>query len=189
MRLVNEGNLPLAVHLCGCYAVDVLCGRFDFTRRLCGVRRIQLNINSANALVADPSGACVAFTTFPSIEWIIQYNDDTAPLWTRVLEMGPFTNVSVLHDRSCGKGEYTGDFSLRCRLTALVSGTPMGWDPKWSSTRARRWTSVGSRSGSTWRGLRFVPTTNLTCQNAGGAWMRWGFESLRSLRLTIEPRR
>lgn len=112
MRLVNDGNLPLAAHLCGRYAADVFCGRFDFIRRLCGVRRIQLNINSANALVVDPRGACIAFATFPSIEWIIQYNDDTALLWTRVLGMGPFANVSVLHDRSCGKGEYTGDFAV-----------------------------------------------------------------------------
>ena len=116
MRLVDKDNLPLAIHLCGRYVADVLCGRFEFIRRVCeGVQRIQLNLNSESALVADPIGARAAFTTFPSIEWIIQYNDNTSPFWDRVPGMGTFSNVSVLHDQSCGKGEYTGTFAVSSR--------------------------------------------------------------------------
>jgi amino acid adenylation domain-containing protein len=113
MGLVDENKLPLAIHLCGGYINNVLCGQFDFIRRLqqtTAVQRIQLNVSCANALDTDPIGVLKVFTTFPSIEWILQYNDDTAPLWTRVLDTLTLSNVSVLHDKSCGKGEYIGDF-------------------------------------------------------------------------------
>lgn len=38
------------------------------------------------------------------LEWIIQLNDETKPLWDRLSSTNPPKNMSCLFDASCGKG-------------------------------------------------------------------------------------
>jgi phosphoribosylanthranilate isomerase len=45
----------------------------------------------------------------PQVEWIIQLNDETRPLWN-LLSVNPPRNMSVLYDASCGKGVVPSSF-------------------------------------------------------------------------------
>ena len=77
---------------------------------------MQVNATKANLVAVDPEKiadyvsnlrACMA--AVPQVEWIIQRNDETAPIWT-ALSQDPPGNMSFLFDASCGLGVFSSDF-------------------------------------------------------------------------------
>ena len=103
--------LRLAGHLCGDRVVQVLNGDATFARHLytCGFRRIQVNATSANGV--DTSRLAEQVETLrkvimetSGIEWIIQKNIETEPLWSGLSKVNPPPNMSVLNDASMGLG-------------------------------------------------------------------------------------
>ena len=99
----------LAGHLCGSAVDDVLQrGDVAFVQTLVGLgfRRVQLNATAPNGCktAEDPSllakaAAQVrhACSQVPEVEFIVQANDETAPLW-RALLAEPPANLSLLWD-------------------------------------------------------------------------------------------
>jgi uracil phosphoribosyltransferase len=86
-------------------------------------RRIQVNATAANGVDTSNLTAAVprllsAIHALPQIEWILQANEESAPLWKRIAEARP-PNVSILHDASCGGGKVLTSFAslvpdMRC---------------------------------------------------------------------------
>ena len=122
----------LAGHLCGSAVDDVLQrGDVAFVQTLVGLgfRRVQLNATAPNGCktAEDPvkleksalhvRNACAAV---PEVEFIVQANDSTEPLWRALLDEPP-ANLSLLWDASCGRG-HTLDASLTPVETAIPQG-------------------------------------------------------------------
>ena len=118
LRAVNGSRtMRLAAHLCSRRVNDLLRGDATFVRWLyehLGFRRVQINATKANGadMKAFASSAaatrCVAalraaFETLPEVEFILQRNSETKPLWERLLDKPP-TNLSLLFDDSKGMG-------------------------------------------------------------------------------------
>jgi len=112
-------HMKLAAHLCSSRVDELLSGKTDFVERLhneMGFDRVQVNATKANGVKVDfgtDAGAarCVAalraaFAALPQVEFIIQRNSETRPLWERLL-LEPATNMSILFDDSMGLGVST----------------------------------------------------------------------------------
>jgi hypothetical protein len=95
----GEGHtapLNLAGHLCGDRVVEVLEGNTAFVERMfaLGFRRFQVNATKANGVDVKAEQWAVYLQNFvdkcvrplPEVEWILQKNEETQPLW------GPFIN-------------------------------------------------------------------------------------------------
>mmetsp|Transcript_2361 Transcript_2361/g.7280 ORF Transcript_2361/g.7280 Transcript_2361/m.7280 type:complete len:1032 (+) Transcript_2361:74-3169(+) len=107
--------LRLAAHLCGS-AVDAVLveGETRFVRETLapwGFRRVQLNATRGNGCTADLSEGAVARNVLraceavPEVEFVVQANEETRPLWRRLAgEARPPPNLSLLWDASCGTG-------------------------------------------------------------------------------------
>ena len=110
--------MQLAGHLCGS-AVDAVLknGDVSFVRDTLvpyGFRRVQLNATATNgcetardaeAMAAAAATVRAACDAVPEVEWIVQANDETKPLWETLLDEGDVpANLSMLWDASCGKG-------------------------------------------------------------------------------------
>jgi hypothetical protein len=106
--------MKLAAHLCGSRVNEVLSGddAFVLTLRGLGFRRVQINATAVNGVDTSCLGESVpAFLQLvqkhPELEFILQRNDETEPLWRGVLkESGAAlpSNISMLYDESKGTG-------------------------------------------------------------------------------------
>jgi hypothetical protein len=113
-------TMRLAAHLCSCHVDELLRGEKGFVARLhdeVGFRRVQINATAANgcdvslfetdaladACVTKLRSVCEAL---PHIEFIVQRNKETRPLWERLL-CEPPANMSMLFDDSMGLGVST----------------------------------------------------------------------------------
>jgi hypothetical protein len=112
LKLSHQFNL--CGHLCGNYVNDVLNGDSTFIQYLvqCGFQRIQINATTSNGV--DTSNLINQVKTLyniiintPEIEFILQKNDETLPLYNGLLKNDslpvPF-NLSILNDASMGSG-------------------------------------------------------------------------------------
>ena len=115
-----QRTMRLAAHLCSCRVDELLRGETSFVARLhdeVGFGRVQINATAANgcdvSVFATDAGAeaCVAMlrtacSKLPHIEFIVQRNRQTEPLWSR-LTADPPPNMSMLFDDSMGLGVST----------------------------------------------------------------------------------
>lgn len=138
--------MRLAGHLCKSRCQEILSGDYTFAKSLAtkGFGRLQVNATAANGVVVDPSRideyvsnirACMA--AVPEIEWIIQANDETKPIWERLvtptagagtgtgssstLTLAVPSNMSVLFDASCGKGELASSYPEPLTISTTTS--------------------------------------------------------------------
>uniref|UniRef100_A0A7S0EXA0 Phosphoribosylanthranilate isomerase n=1 Tax=Phaeocystis antarctica TaxID=33657 RepID=A0A7S0EXA0_9EUKA len=114
----SAGRMRLAGHLCATHVDDLLRGDTSFVRKLrdAGFQRLQVNATAANGadvtLFADAAGAAAcgeallqAMRAVPEVEFILQRNSLTRPLWAPFLEQSaPPPNMSMLFDESMGMG-------------------------------------------------------------------------------------
>lgn len=107
-------SMQLAAHLCGSRVNEVLDGEFEFMRSLVnkGFKRVQVNATKINGvdttrLVDSVQTFQAAFAVIPDVEWILQMNDETQPLFGLILNDPASlpSNVSVLFDESKGTGK------------------------------------------------------------------------------------
>mmetsp|Transcript_8694 Transcript_8694/g.12099 ORF Transcript_8694/g.12099 Transcript_8694/m.12099 type:complete len:318 (+) Transcript_8694:115-1068(+) len=109
-------KLNLAGHLCANRCQEVLNGDFTFvdTLSMIGIQRIQINATAANAVSVDETrfpeyveNMLKCAHSYPNMEWILQYNDETKKIWDPLLESLSDTsprNIVLLFDASCGTG-------------------------------------------------------------------------------------
>lgn len=110
----------LAAHLCGNYVNDLLStnrsGEIDtFLNQLYewGFRRVQVNATAVNGVftenLAEEStlqSLLRAVNAHPKLEFIVQKNEETKPLWDAIVRMNERPmNVVFLHDESKGTGK------------------------------------------------------------------------------------
>ena len=124
-------NPRLAAHLCGSYVNDLLSSCADASSAMAidnfveqlyewGFRRVQVNATAVNGVDTNKLGDEITLQSLlrtisvhPKIEFIVQKNDETEPLWGALLkrhvgEEFP-NNIVFLHDESKGTGrEVTG---------------------------------------------------------------------------------
>ena len=113
--------MKLAAHLCGSRVNEVLDGNDTFLSTLNGLgfQRVQINATAVNGVDTSRLAECVdTFLTtvanHPELEFILQKNDETEPLWKTILELdneiaggksGTLpSNMSMLVDESKGTG-------------------------------------------------------------------------------------
>ncbi|KAG7354462.1 hypothetical protein IV203_003818 [Nitzschia inconspicua] len=111
-------TMNLAAHLCGIRANEVLRGDVGFVQQLqrWGFGRLQINATAINGVDTSRLAEAVphlleVIQKFPSLEFIIQKNDETEPLWQGLLDDETASprgslphNVSMLLDESKGTG-------------------------------------------------------------------------------------
>jgi hypothetical protein len=110
----NNPTMKLAAHLCGSRVNEVLEGNDDFvsTLRALGFRRVQINATAVNGVDTSRLEESVpvflnVVRKYPNLEFILQKNHETEPLWGGVLrESSPCLppNLSMLVDESKGTG-------------------------------------------------------------------------------------
>lgn len=112
----EAGNpMKLAAHLCGSRVNEVLEGHgAEFLRYLIdsGFQRVQINATAVNGVNTSrlAESVLVLWNTiheFPQLEFILQKNEETKPLWEGIEELlrkGSVSNVAVLLDESKGTG-------------------------------------------------------------------------------------
>lgn len=109
--------IKLAAHLCSTRVNEVLSGDVGFVQQLqeWGFQRVQVNATAVNGvdtsrLAESPPDLVKVMESFPSIEFILQKNEETRPLWEGVLQhehggVGRLPqNVTMLVDESKGTG-------------------------------------------------------------------------------------
>jgi len=105
-------RMRLAGHLCSQYVTQILEGDGSFVadmHRRVGFDRFQINATAANNVDTSSLGPETAerlrgvMLSLPSVEFIVQRNEETAELW-RHLERDPPPNLSFLFDESKGLG-------------------------------------------------------------------------------------
>ena len=120
-------SLRLAAHLCGSRCQDILDGDVTFVRELRGLGflRVQINATKANNVLVDlkrltalSQNLRASILAEPTIEWILQYNDETKCLLDGFLS-DPVPNMSILYDSSCGLGIQMKDFPVPDRADVL----------------------------------------------------------------------
>ena len=116
-------RLRKAGHLCSGYAGQVLGGDHDFVRHLVdslGVQRVQINPTGANdfdsSRLGSPEvlgGMQACLQAMPDVEFILQRNEETQPLWQPLqaeVEAGRHSNLSFLFDESKGLGRVSSQW-------------------------------------------------------------------------------
>lgn len=167
----NQGTVRLAAHLCGSHVNDLLSSSTDASSAKAidaflvqlyewGFRRVQVNATAVNGVYTEKLGEGTTMQSFlrttsahPKMEFIVQKNDETEPLWSSLLNNGEFpANMVFLHDESKGTGkEVTG-----------------GWptDPQFVSTSRK---SVGFAGGIKPSNVKSVAEGALqACAASGG---------------------
>mmetsp|Transcript_37214 Transcript_37214/g.46550 ORF Transcript_37214/g.46550 Transcript_37214/m.46550 type:complete len:286 (-) Transcript_37214:47-904(-) len=122
-------TLRLAAHLCSSRCEEVLRGDSSFVQELhsLGFKRVQVNATKANNVHIDDLETCVqllkkAIQSVPGIEWIIQKNEETKPIWEGLVKSSDeIKNISILFDDSVGRGVKITSFS------EPFSGIPCGY--------------------------------------------------------------
>lgn len=117
----GPASVRLAAHLCGAALNAVLGGDSSLPESLAtaGFGRLQLNATVINGAVVPPHGSEKLLALLPTVdvEWILQHNAETAPLWEPILDLRPAERpgrLSVLFDASAGRGESpAGGFPAR----------------------------------------------------------------------------
>lgn len=131
-------SFHLAGHLCFDRCQQILQGESAFVKELyeLGFRRIQVNITKANGVIVDPTqlplyvqNIRAVMREVAAIEWIFQLNTETQPIWDLLFTDLP-SNVSVLHDASCGKGVQITEFPSPQNFGNIPSGYAGGIGPK-----------------------------------------------------------
>mmetsp|Transcript_13332 Transcript_13332/g.16062 ORF Transcript_13332/g.16062 Transcript_13332/m.16062 type:complete len:278 (+) Transcript_13332:648-1481(+) len=115
----SGGTMKLAAHLCGSRVNEVLKGDDTFLSTLpkLGFQRVQINATAVNGvdvsnLAGQVSTVADLMTCHPELEFILQKNDETKPLWQGLLKLDTFgggggllpPHVSMLVDESKGTG-------------------------------------------------------------------------------------
>lgn len=122
------GGARLAAHLCSTRVDEVLRGEASFVLKLLelGFGRVQVNATAINGvdmtLVSAPDASAqllAVIRAVPGMEFILQRNAQTRPLWEPILAQGAPPNVSVLFDESMGTGQVSAAFppplaGIRC---------------------------------------------------------------------------
>jgi phosphoribosylanthranilate isomerase len=112
--VAKRSNMKLAAHLCGARVNDVLEGKTEFLSTIVewGFQRVQINATAVNGVDTSRLAQSVEIFSgvvqqFPYLEFILQKNDETKPLWEGLLNYFGTTfptNVSMLVDESKGTG-------------------------------------------------------------------------------------
>ncbi|KAL7434411.1 hypothetical protein ACHAXM_004050 [Skeletonema potamos] len=133
---VTAANTPppppirLAAHLCGSHVNNLLSSSTDNTCAnnidtfltelyIWGFRRVQVNATAVNGVDTEHLGeesTIQSFlrttTTHPKLEFIVQKNEETFPLWNGLLEQKMLPeNLVFLHDESKGTGKEASTWS------------------------------------------------------------------------------
>ena len=118
-RAVDVAPMRLAAHLCSSYVRQVLAGDAAFVRWLyehIGFQRVQVNATAANGVDTRPEvlgggdalrGLLQTMKAVPEVEFILQRNEETRPLWQALEQLPEHEmphNLSFLHDESKGLG-------------------------------------------------------------------------------------
>merc|ERR1712224_1098361 len=84
----SRSKMKLAAHLCGIRVNEVLSGNDEFLPTLpsLGFQRVQINATAVNGVdTSNLSGSIPALSElmskYPQLEFILQKNDETQPLW------------------------------------------------------------------------------------------------------------
>lgn len=100
----------LAAHLCGSRVNEVLYGDDTFLRQLPpSFQRVQINATAVNGVDTSRLSESAPLLRglileFPQLEFILQKNEETQPLWQGLLDLGLPPNVTMLMDESKGTG-------------------------------------------------------------------------------------
>jgi len=110
-QVILAAKIKAAAHLCGARVNQVLDGDGAFLEQLLswGFGRVQINATAVNGVdtskLAEQAPHILELANkFPKLEFILQKNDETAPLWQAVLSSGVPSNVTMLVDESKGTG-------------------------------------------------------------------------------------
>lgn len=123
MKAEADHAMKLAAHLCGSRVNDVLEGKgAEFLAYLVGAgfQRVQINATSVNGVDTSRLAESVpvlwqVIHDFPQLEFILQKNDETKPLWQGVealLAQERLLNVAMLLDESKGTGVLSSSWPL-----------------------------------------------------------------------------
>lgn len=153
--------MRLAGHLCKQRCQEILQGDYAFAKSLVslGFGRVQVNATAANGVVVDPARmdeyvtnvrACIA--AVPELEWIIQANEETRPMWERLVvpvvtrpntasgkaaasaggnaasavSLSLPANMSLLFDASCGTGVLASTFPAPLVISTSTTANNSG---------------------------------------------------------------
>ncbi len=114
VKTLASHDIHLAGHFCGRRCEEILEGDFSFIQQVYdwGFRRIQINATRANNVTIDMNNKNQAISNLhqcmllhPSIEWIIQTNQETMFIADGLISNNPPSNISLLFDSSCGLGK------------------------------------------------------------------------------------
>jgi hypothetical protein len=116
----SDGKMKLAAHFCGARVNEVLVGDDAFLKTLpnLGFKRVQINATAVNGVDTSKLGESAEsflsiVTKHPELEFILQKNEETKPLWEGLLNLDSEPagkagylpkNVSMLLDESKGTG-------------------------------------------------------------------------------------
>ncbi|KAL7548886.1 hypothetical protein ACHAWF_012161 [Thalassiosira exigua] len=136
-------GVRLAAHLCGSHVNDLLTSAVEsssaegidgFLAQLFGwgFRRVQVNATAVNGVYTEQLGERTTMESFVrttnahrEMEFIVQRNDETEPLWSALLELDELPeNVVFLQDESKGTGkEVKGGWPTDGRFVATSRKT------------------------------------------------------------------
>mmetsp|Transcript_36496 Transcript_36496/g.56072 ORF Transcript_36496/g.56072 Transcript_36496/m.56072 type:complete len:205 (+) Transcript_36496:391-1005(+) len=106
--------MKLAAHFCGERVNEVLRGDVSFVKQVYewGFERIQINataVNGVDTSLLEGENAVDTFVkmaaSFPNVEFIVQQNDETKPLWEGLLLLASQKDTSIGGD---GDDDYIG---------------------------------------------------------------------------------
>ena len=177
----QENRVRLAAHLCGSHVNNMLSSCVDassaaaiddFLHQLYkwGFRRVQVNATAVNGVDTTKLGYETTVQSLlrtirahPNLEFIIQKNDETKPLWFTLLQnhkdcegrdvIGYPTNIVFLHDESKGTGKE-------------VIGSQWPTDPQFVSTSRKTVGYAGGIKPSNVKSV--VESVRLACAESGG---------------------
>eukprot|EP00584_Thalassiosira_punctigera_P011811 CAMPEP_0172548524 /NCGR_PEP_ID=MMETSP1067-20121228/17798_1 /TAXON_ID=265564 ORGANISM="Thalassiosira punctigera, Strain Tpunct2005C2" /NCGR_SAMPLE_ID=MMETSP1067 /ASSEMBLY_ACC=CAM_ASM_000444 /LENGTH=289 /DNA_ID=CAMNT_0013335751 /DNA_START=72 /DNA_END=941 /DNA_ORIENTATION=+ len=170
----SRGGVRLAAHLCGSHVNDLLSSGIDssaaaaidaflFELSEWGFRRVQVNATAVNGVFTEKLGEGSTMESFlrtmgahPKLEFIVQKNDETEPLWSALLLLkngGKIPkNIVFLHDESKGTGK------------EVTGGLPT--DPQFIATKRK---SVGFAGGIRPSNVKAVAESAMrACAASGG---------------------
>lgn len=117
-QVATKSSMRLAAHLCSTRVNEVLRGQDEFLSTLpeLGFQRVQINATAVNGvdtsrLKESVPALAEVVRKYPNLEFILQKNEETRPLWEGLLlssDCGPVghlpSTVSMLVDESKGTG-------------------------------------------------------------------------------------